>query len=292
MIITIGTDVRSPEKIRPIELSEVIDMMCMPKVSDEIEALINAVRAEPDIEKRKAIKIKLPYIVAGTFKAKRHTSDFIESSLMIFDFDHVADFHDLYFNKISNEPFVHFAFRSPSGDGIKCGIRLLRPLTDPREYTIAYKHCAKKLSEFLGAEADKTCDVARACFLSFDEDIVYNRNSDLWIPQTEEPKQQQKAYTPKYTEADKADKDFAKVEQLARTANISDYHDWIEAAISLRTAYGHRGLELFKTLSLGKGSKDSAKDIEKKWNTLPDNSALTIATFIHLARKHGGSYEN
>ena len=234
-------------------------------------------------EEKQHFKLSLPYIVAGDFEPSiRNTKNFVKSNGLILDLDHVQNI-DTVFERLKKEPLVHFAFRSPSGDGIKVGIKFSQYVTSAEEYKNVYKFCAQKFEEYFNIKTDKTCDCARACFLSFDEDYFFNENSATWKPvyKKTEPKQ----YVPKDFKSDEID--LEKIADICRRVTVSDYHDWVQCGMALATL-GEDGRTMFKLLSLNKGYDNTEREIDFKFDSFSNGGATQIGSFFHITKQYGG----
>ena len=138
-----------------------------------------------DAKKYRQLKVKLPYLVAGVFNPNfRKKDNFAYTNYFILDIDHINE-KDLelnsIFDKIIHDKRVCLAFRSPSNDGIKIFFKLSEKCYDGGKYTLFYKHFAHKFSNqySLSQVIDKTTsDVSRACFVSYDPQVYYNKQAD------------------------------------------------------------------------------------------------------------------
>ena len=135
-------------------------------------ATIENLRQEPDKEKAAEIKKTLPVICfSGEFEGARHSDNFKKhSGLICLDFDKMT-FDEMEMRKeyLTKKPFVVSVFTSPSGNGLKCVVRILN--TDKHT-----EHYEALLKEF--PDADKsTKDIARACFDCADKFIYTNYNA-------------------------------------------------------------------------------------------------------------------
>lgn len=140
---------------------------------------VEEIRKESDKEKKSVLKQeKLGYFNIGLFKENyRLDKNLISTEFMLFDFDHLEGEINEYKNKLKENPMVYAAFISPSGDGLKVIFRLDKPITDPKIFTVWYKHYAQEFGAALGIAADKTSDVSRPCFFSNDPDMYVNENA-------------------------------------------------------------------------------------------------------------------
>lgn len=138
-----------------------------------------------DVKKYHELKKQLPYFTCGIFHPPvRRTENFAFLKYFILDLDHLnsksIDPEDLK-AKLSEDDQVRMIFTSPSRQGLKVMFELTERFTDPVKYSMFYKVFALKYAEENGLEQiidSKTCDVTRACFLSYDPEIFY-RDTNL-----------------------------------------------------------------------------------------------------------------
>jgi|GEM_PF-549537 len=129
------------------------------------------------------LKMELPaFIIAGRFSNGSRSKENLLSyhGWMIFDIDNIKSEEEFQkiFNKLKQNPFVRAVFRSPSGNGIK--IIVVTDNKDSEKHTELYKKLRKYCESELNIKFDSTCDVNRLCFYSYDPDIYYNENSEIF----------------------------------------------------------------------------------------------------------------
>lgn len=137
-----------------------------------------------DEAKYKSLKRQLPYVVCATFNPPiRHTKNFVYTEAFILDIDHVEskglNMHTLRKTIMTDERVV-LLFASPSNDGLKVLFRLRERCYDAGLYKLFYKEFLHQKSVSWDIEQvvdTKTCDVARACFISIDDEAYYNPNA-------------------------------------------------------------------------------------------------------------------
>lgn len=99
---------------------------------------------------------------------------------MCFDIDHLTkqeyiDTREAIMEKL--KPMLVALFRSPSGDGIKFILKTNYIGTDADVYRWVYNKIKRELvKNCINVPLDKTCDITRPCFLSFDEDMYIATN--------------------------------------------------------------------------------------------------------------------
>src|SRR5690606_18343678 len=89
--------------------------------------IVNKIRNSKNEDQKKRLKNKLYAILfAGEFSERNSEGCKDHSGLMIADFDKFPDENEYnrMFDEVSKNPHVYFAFRSPSGNGLKAVIRI------------------------------------------------------------------------------------------------------------------------------------------------------------------------
>lgn len=151
--------------------------------SMEMMQITQQLRSIPEEKEQKAFKAeRLPFFTpSGTF-AYRNAKGLIKHSQMVcFDFDHLGGKERLWQARhlLENDPTFEtlLMFTSPRGDGVKwiTHIDLSRG-----SHEMWYRAIANYLSATYGLEADKApANVASACFLCWDADLVINNKLNL-----------------------------------------------------------------------------------------------------------------
>lgn len=161
---------------------------------------IDAIRQEPDEQKKKRIKDKLPFITQGEFKI--HCTARVENckylAYAIYDIDDLDTTRiastdpagapvmvpaiDYVLAHIKENPFIHGAFRSPSGSGYKI-IFKLDAFLNPAEidWEGFYRRLAGILPPIISSISSlvlcPTTNINRICYLSYDPDAYLNPDS-------------------------------------------------------------------------------------------------------------------
>lgn len=134
-----------------------------------------------DRKQYQVLKKQLPYLVCGIFNPHfRKTENFARISYFMLDIDNFSDKNLILSNlrkEVEADDRVVMCFTSPSEDGLKVLFKLSEPCYDAGLYSMFYKIFSMKFSIQHHLEQvidNKTCDVARACFISMDPDAYYN----------------------------------------------------------------------------------------------------------------------
>lgn len=172
MIVTINPSVKQPSECEHVSLMNVLKRF---KTHDKNN--IELLRAEEDPDKQQKMKIDLPVAVFGGKFSDRKNSGLIEASgLMILDFDCYSQAES---NKIktqlSDDEYVLSYFKSTRGFGYKALIRI--PIVkDDKEYKQYWNAVEKRFPN-----VDPACkDIARACFYTYDPELVINKDAKVW----------------------------------------------------------------------------------------------------------------
>jgi len=174
MRVSIFKNIKSIAPIKDTSVLKVLESIR----SSEYKNRIGLIRVERDKTKRNELKSKLPYVTfCGTFTSRANSNLKTHSGLACLDFDNVVNLEDL--RKVINEDGFTFAsFVSPSGDGLKVLVKIpqIDNNNDYQDYYIELVNHYKKYHDL----DEGTKDLARACYLSFDEDVFINSESELF----------------------------------------------------------------------------------------------------------------
>lgn len=123
-------------------------------------------------------KKNLPYFVYGVIKGSRKAENVVQANGIVFDFDHVKDIEA--FKKLAAEkiPGAKYVFRSPN-DGVKVLVPFNVPVTEKKLYKFIWAALAQEAENLLGVKPDATADMCRACFVSWDKDLISTHNEPL-----------------------------------------------------------------------------------------------------------------
>jgi len=279
--ISFGESITKPDQL--FKYSSIKELLEWQAFSEKQEWLIEDLRRISDKKARNELKKKLPYIVASHFEpVVRNTKNLKKTNGMIFDVDGIENVEEL-FTTLEKDPYIHWMFRSPSGNGIKFGIMLETYLVEPEFYSNVYKYASKRFSETYNIKLDHTSDCARACFLSFDPNYHY-KDEPAKFPIRTIVEKPTPIYVPNEFESDQKT-EVNIISEICRSINITDYHDWVEASMALESL-GSIGESLFLELSTGGGQKDSISSLQRKFRSFR-GSGIGIATFFHVAKKYG-----
>lgn len=144
--------------------------------TSKTRALVADIRNEPDKNKRRELKERLPNIMfSGQFNHRSKAGLLEHSGLIVLDFDDVDDLQELK-DTVSGLPWVVMAFVSPSGNGLKAVARISKS----KELHEQYFDGLRAHFSSMGVGVDKSGrDWSRICFDSIDPDLYYNPDAAM-----------------------------------------------------------------------------------------------------------------
>lgn len=188
-------------------------------------ALVDQVRGG-----QKEAKKKLPVILwAGKFETRRDDAIDEHSGLIVLDFDHI-DVVDSK-NVLSTDPYIFACWISPSGEGLKALVRI----SNPSLHRDHFRALQAYFDTEYGLEVDPSgINESRACFDSYDPDLVLNEGSQIFGQMLSEKAISQKAeQKDHYTDYNK----LAVVSSMIRRAEDGEKHATLLKAAMLCGGY-------------------------------------------------------
>jgi len=169
------------DPLKTIRVADLFEHVTQP--SPELISKINQLRILNTIDRQKYQQLKktLPYVTCGIFSPTyRRTQNFGSIIHFFIDIDHLSSKEksiEQVKTVLMKDDRVEMIYTSPGNDGLKVLFKLQEKCFDPAKYSIFYKLFIHQFSEKYELEqvVDKsTSDVARACFLSVDEEAYFN----------------------------------------------------------------------------------------------------------------------
>ena len=172
---------------------EVTWQSCLVAIKDGMyRESIEIARTIEDVDEYREYKKKLPAVTfSGTFNGRRARTNVIDATGFITaDLDHIENVDEI-FDIVCQDERTWYAFRSPSGDGIKIGLRAKGISTDD-DIKVFFSAIHSYFKESYGIEIDPACkDISRLTFLSFDNDAFVNESPvyfsiESWLEKQDE----------------------------------------------------------------------------------------------------------
>ncbi len=161
--------------------------------SDKYKKFVIAGRKIQDEDEYREYKKRLPCVTfSGEFKKRNKEQIKAATGFIIPDIDKLTDVEKI-FKLLIHDEYIWFAFRSPSGNGIKCGIRADNILID-EDIKKFYSAVERYFKEVYGITIDPSCkDICRLTFVSYDPGLWINPdpvlfNITAWKPTKKPPK--------------------------------------------------------------------------------------------------------
>lgn len=166
MKVTLYRSIHETDKPYHIGMEQALDRIQNGKSKDTIERFRDTRERED--------KMSLPIVLwSGTFN-KRADSELVEhSGFIVLDFDHI----DIEQGKtqVGSDQYVRACWVSPSGDGLKALVKV----SNPERHRDHFRAIKAYFSKTYGLEVDETgINESRACFESYDPDIIIKDTSD------------------------------------------------------------------------------------------------------------------
>ncbi len=165
---------------KPTKTINVVDFVVLVR-HDAYKETCEKLVAITDKKERDKLKTTLDYVTpAATFSKREKNGVIAPSGLAIIDIDDVPNLKDMK-KKLSIDPYVYVLFISPSGKGIKIFIRVPPDIEKYSSYVVGfYKYLNEKYGIPFELLDEPTKDISRACFLSHDPDIVFNKKNSVF----------------------------------------------------------------------------------------------------------------
>lgn len=263
------------------------------KLAAKYAALIQQIRNEPDLEKRKILKKRVPAIApSGIFSKRENEALLNHSGLLAFDIDRdsnpslnaktAASLRD----KLARFAHVLYCSLSVSGTGVWGVVAIEKP-----EYHTEHFNALEADFAGWGLVIDKGCkDVSRLRFLSFDPDVIIKCEGTIYkklvFPKIHTP-------APWTGCARPDDLAMQAAEYLIKRKKVVafGYDDYFKIVTACKNAFGDDG-ELIAWEILENSPcfavSNFRKDFAKKWKSA--GSKVTGGTLVHIAKEAGFKY--
>jgi hypothetical protein len=184
-VVTSLANIRAPGNFSNISLFDALELIRGDKYKAKIEAAREILRAHGKERYKEFKRNNLPtFAFNGTFNGMVVNNDNFDLSSGIFHFDIDGLSPDTVLAvkaELCQLPGLVFLFVSPSGKGLKGGLRIDPAMVKNDADFKAVFARAQTFFSGLGVTIDRTCsDVRRLCFVSHDSDIYTNWNAELW----------------------------------------------------------------------------------------------------------------
>lgn len=219
--VTINPSVRQPGECEYVELSKVLSHF---KNKDNHN--IQKLREETDEKRQQQMKIELPVVIFGGKFSSRNNDSLQESSgLVVLDFDCKSKAErEKIKNILDNDKYIYSYFTSTRGMGWKALVQIPKVKNDKE-----FKHYWYAIDDRY-PDVDAACkDICRACFYSYDPDLVINEDAEVFDMKSEQNVQKAAEKVSKNTNYGLLNK----AANLIRNSSIGERHNNILSAARL-----------------------------------------------------------
>lgn len=150
--------------------------------------IVMQIRAESDSLKKDDLKRSLKGIMfSGKFSGRGDANLEEHSGLICLDFDKIPEENiQGVFSVLMKDKFTHVCFISPSGKGFKVVVKI----PADKEKHVSYFNGLKNY--YNSSYFDTTSrNLSRVCFMSYDPNIVFNKDSEVFTEEAEEQKKKE-----------------------------------------------------------------------------------------------------
>jgi len=271
------TNVSIYEKFNKIianrSIETILELIRSEKFKHHIDTLRKLISEQKESEYTAKKKSLPAFTPSGMFSGGRKSNLLVEySRIIILDIDKLESIKDLR-EKTEKCIYTFACFESPSGKGLKILIKTDNSLTKHREAFLKAQAYYEKL---LGVKIDPSGkDVTRLCFMSYDPNLYYNANSEIFkiLPERAMKNDVEKL-----------------IEQLEgkRIDITRNYEDWLKIGFALESEFGETGRSYYHEISKFNTDYNSENCNEQYNRCLKNNnSGITIKTLFHIAKQHG-----
>ena len=208
--------------IHHIGLEYALERIATGKSKDKVEELRSL-----DSSERGRVKKNLPIVMfSGTFTGRKDELLKDHSGYIVLDFDNLDNVEQAK-QSIGSDKYVYSCWVSPSGNGLKALVRV----TNPERHRDHFRSLTSYFEKQYGIEVDPSgINESRACFESYDPDIIVNSSYDRFGGMLSEKSQNQ---------------------VMVKQENVTDYYRLNLAATMVRNSQdGERHAILFKAARL------------------------------------------
>jgi hypothetical protein len=167
-LVSFFDNLKNIKPIENIDIHELFISIKNGKWKSDIE------KCQIDVTRKKELPCFTP---TGIFKQRNSQGIENYSGIICLDIDHIENPEKLK-NLCKSIPWVWVAFITPSGKGLKVFAQTTPELT---QFQILEAKIARAFFDETGQLRDEKCkDLARLQFVSFDPDIYYNQNPEIF----------------------------------------------------------------------------------------------------------------
>jgi len=265
-------------------------------LTDKFKEKIQGIRGVLNKEDQKILKADLPCAtISGLFSARKKDKLIIHSGYICIDIDagdnpHIKDFNNLRC-ELTNITNVAYVSLSASGNGVFC----LVPVKYPEKHKEHFE-ALKNDFKTLGIVIDKSCgDVTRLRFCSYDENLYYNKDAELYIKLKGKSISNKSNISRRKKTRRSLEVTNTKIERIVKQIESCEeditegYDQWFRLGCALAHELGEEGRSIFHRISQFSNKYDETKTDNQYSNCISHESSepCSIGTFFFYASKYG-----
>jgi len=293
-------DITKQNKLAVVPLAIVMDKIKKGKYQEKV-GRIRDLHARGELDAANKLKKTLSYIVYGIVDGVRKAENVVQANGIIFDFDHVADIEGFKQQAAQRIISAKYVFRSPV-DGVKVLVPFSQPVCDRTQYRRIWEMMAQEIENQMGVAPDPTSDMCRACFVSWDPNLITTNNDPLEPDafnalQADEPEPA--------PHNDCIESDSAENEAIGRVVDDPSeyyvrlaveylcqqrfsYSEWTKVCMALYNHLGDAGKEYwYMFLNNPNYPGETQEHLDNMWSSLQKYPAVKIGTLFYIAGKYG-----
>lgn len=285
-LVSVFPDATHTEAEERIELGEML-FRILDGTYDEIVSTVRASLADAPVYREQ--KKRLPaFTPAGLFRRRANVALDIPTQVVHMDYDGLTDPVVLQetMEALRHDPYVLYAFRSPSWQGIKVGI-WTNGFTDDATYKHAWAVAAQYLRDgfpHLALAEDAGCkDVARLCFVSADPQTY---TAEYPLPLLIPPYVAPVSSPPPLDPLPEAWDSLEVGRMLACIEGVDDRERWLQLGMALHSSGEGWARSLWDGWS-ARSPKYNEHDQDTAWKSFHADGQVTMGTVVHLAQAGG-----
>jgi hypothetical protein len=174
-IVTINKNVIYKRGEEPVlEHASVMDVLDRIRNNKQKDLILKIRQSEKSVQD--SLKKELEGVMfSGKFNGRGDDDIESHSGYICLDFDKLGDQMTMYYSKLVADKYTFALFVSPSGNGVKVLVKIPPVISD-------HKLHFKALEKYYGSSNfdQKTINIARICFMSYDPNIFINESSEVF----------------------------------------------------------------------------------------------------------------
>lgn len=282
-IISVFDSVFAKEPIQDGDILTLLEHVKNGFYKEEVEDIR---KMDKESKTYKEAKKLLPAVtVSGTFRTRLDAELIQHSGFICMDFDNVGDV-DTLFGLLAGDEFTFGVFRSLSGAGLACIVKISKP-ENHKDY---FKTLREYYREKYRYEVDPSCiNVSRLRIISYDPETYINTDSKVWTKLTGLKKIEKPKPTVNVISTASDFDDLIK-EIVEKNIDITDsYSNWLAVGFALASEFGEYGRAYFHDVSSVNPEYDYTKADYQYTHCLKSDNGdkIGIGTFYYFCKNQG-----